>query len=202
MEVTKAFFMQIYVNRNNQQLGPYTEEELKTLLATGTLSAQDHAWWQGQATWVPLSQTPFAASLPGGTPPIPGTPAAYPGNAYATTSNMAIWSLVCACLIPLCSLLSAIPAIILGHLSLGEIKRNPGMKGRGMALAGLIIGYSLTLILIFVIAISVLIALGNQVKSTTLQIQEKQSSSDSGDIDQPKATPSDSNTNSTPAITP
>jgi len=201
--------MQIYVHRNNQQLGPYTEGELKTLLATGTLSPQDHAWWQGQATWVPLSQTPFGQVVTPPVPPIhpPGTTAPYPSDVYATTSNMAIWSLVCACLIPLCSLVSAIPSIILGHLSLSEIKRNPGMKGRGLALAGLIISYGL--ILISVVAISVLIALGNQVKSTFKEIQDKQeaaqkqnSSDSSSDTDQPKATPSDSNTNSTPAITP
>jgi type IV pilus assembly protein PilA len=53
--------------------------------------------------------------------------------------------------IALClSFLAGIPAIILGHISLSKIKKSAGrLKGQGMALAGLILGYiSLPFILI------------------------------------------------------
>jgi hypothetical protein len=157
--------MQIYIHRNNQQLGPFTEAEVKAQLASGAISLQDHVWWQGQANWMPLGQSPLAATLsstsPGSAPmvpsPLPGTTAV----AYTTVqepSKLAIWALVCGCLTLLCGLLASIPAIILGHLALGEIKKNPNRTGRGMALAGLIIGYVMTLLSIGAIALYISMA--------------------------------------------
>ncbi|UCG59667.1 MAG: DUF4190 domain-containing protein [Phycisphaerales bacterium] len=55
----------------------------------------------------------------------------------ARTSGLAIASLVCSLLGPCCSL----PAIICGHVALRKIQRDPALTGRGIALAGLIIGY-------------------------------------------------------------
>jgi type IV pilus assembly protein PilA len=60
-------------------------------------------------------------------------------NAQQKTSGMAIASLVCGILnvFPL----SAI-AIVLGHVSLTQIKKSAGrMQGRGLAIAGLVLGY-------------------------------------------------------------
>ncbi len=53
--------------------------------------------------------------------------------------------------------IAGIPAIILGHLGLSKIKKSNGqLKGEGLALAGLIMGYfSLVLTLLFVAAIAV-----------------------------------------------
>ena len=67
------------------------------------------------------------------------------------TSGMAIGSLVCG-LFPF-FLLTPIAAVVLGHLSLSQIKRSAGrLKGHGMAVAGLVLGYlaiaSLPIILI------------------------------------------------------
>jgi hypothetical protein len=53
------------------------------------------------------------------------------------TSGLAIASLVFSLVGPLGSL----PAIICGHLALRKIKKEPSMRGYGLGLAGLIIGY-------------------------------------------------------------
>jgi Domain of unknown function (DUF4190)/GYF domain 2 len=205
--------MQIYVHRNNQQIGPFIEAEVRAQLASGAISVQDHAWWQGQAGWVPLSQTPFAGPGVVGAPAAPDLPASgvsYPAGSVASTSNLAIWSLVCGCLGFFLSLLASIPAIVLGHMALQEIKRNPAIKGRGMAVAGTILGYIFTLLLpiISIVAISVLIALGNQVKGTfdTINAQLKAAQADTNSADQNpsasdqtnslSATPDSSTTNS------
>jgi len=165
--------LSIYVHHYGQQLGPLTEEQLKAQLASGAISLQDHVWWDGQKDWAPLSQTQFGG-LPPGAQVIPGTAAAaaYPVGVAAPTSQLAIWALVCGCLSIICAIASSIPAIILGHMGLKEIKKNPGMQGYGMALAGTILGYVFTafyalyiLAFVSVVAISVLIALGNQAKS-------------------------------------
>jgi hypothetical protein len=60
----------------------------------------------------------------------------------AGTSNWATASLICS-LLGLCIGFSAILGVIFGHMALSEInKSNNMLQGRGMAIAGLIIGYA------------------------------------------------------------
>src|SRR5260221_10619164 len=61
-------------------------------------------------------------------------------NASAETSGKAIASLVCGLLffVPM----AFIAAIVFGHLALSEIRKSAGrLKGEGMAMAGLVLGY-------------------------------------------------------------
>jgi len=60
------------------------------------------------------------------------------------TPGIAIASLICGILSWVCvGLLAAIPAVITGHMALGRIKRSAGaLGGRGMAIAGLVLGYT------------------------------------------------------------
>jgi hypothetical protein len=168
--------MNIFIHHDGQQLGPFGEAEIKSQLAAGTISRQDLAWWDGQAGWVPLEQTFLAvestppasisspAVSPATTPAMPAARVASTPMAQTdTTSGMAIGSLVCGVASFLVGI-TFIVAIILGHLSLSEIKRHPGMKGRGMAITGLILGYFWPVLAFG--SILVLMALGSQVKST------------------------------------
>jgi type IV pilus assembly protein PilA len=68
------------------------------------------------------------------------------------TSGKAIASLVCGILFLF--LPSAIAAVIMGHLSLSDIRRSAGrLGGRGMAIAGLVLGYAgLAILPILIIA--------------------------------------------------
>jgi len=54
------------------------------------------------------------------------------------TCGLAIASLVLSLLGPVC----CVPAVICGHVALRKMARAPALGGRGMALAGLIIGYA------------------------------------------------------------
>ncbi|MHC4603519.1 MAG: DUF4190 domain-containing protein [Planctomycetota bacterium] len=54
------------------------------------------------------------------------------------TSGLAIASLVFSLVGPI----GCIPAIVCGHLALGKVKKEPTVQGRGLALAGTIIGYA------------------------------------------------------------
>lgn len=66
------------------------------------------------------------------------------------TSGLAITSLIFG-IIPL-SILTGIPAIIMGHIAMSKIKKSQGtIGGRGMALAGTILGY-LSIVLIPILA--------------------------------------------------
>jgi hypothetical protein len=200
--------MQIYIHRNNQQLGPFTETEVKAQLASGAISLQDHVWWEGQQGWVPLSQSFLATQA--GVPPVPTTAApAVPAPAGGKTSGLAIASMVCGIVGLFCGLLS-IAAIVLGHLSRAEIKKNPSLQGSGFALTGLILGYVWLPIYICIFVFYFLVALGQQVKTVQneMQPQSVQSTTNSdqttnaADQSIPVTTNSpDQSTNSTPATT-
>ncbi|WP_425308322.1 DUF4190 domain-containing protein [Ammonicoccus fulvus] len=108
-------------------------------------------------------------SGPAGFPTYPPPPSAYApppgaapmqpysyGSPYASqsTNTLAIIALVTSFFVP-------IAGIICGHLSLGQIRRT-GENGRGLALAGLIIGYAYTafIVLYFIFVIAMVIGFG------------------------------------------
>jgi type IV pilus assembly protein PilA len=131
---------------------------------------------QDDAQVCPLCQMSLVA------PPAPvgapmGNPmgAPPPGMGYAAgpfppggqeTSGKAIASLVCGVLgFVILPIILAIPAIVLGHLSLSEIKKSAGrIKGQGMAIAGLVLGY-VGIAFIPIILIIAAIAIPNLIRS-------------------------------------
>lgn len=90
-------------------------------------------------------------------PPPPPMPYPYLGNPYPPyppprppqTNALAIASLICA-------FLFAPLGIVFGHLSLSQIKRS-GEEGRGLAVAGLVIGYLVTIGTILALVAGVLL---------------------------------------------
>ena len=107
----------------------------------------------------PSTPNPASTSAWLNVPPAPSQQPQYPpqGQPYrpyqpAKTDGGAITSMVLGIAsFALClSFLTGIPAIIIGHISLSRIKKSMGrLKGEGMALTGLILGYiSLPFILI------------------------------------------------------
>lgn len=94
---------------------------------------------------------PYGATSPGypAAPPQGGAYPAYAAPSYAAprpTSGLATTSLICGiagvvlfwAVIPL---IASIVAVITGHMALRQTKANPALGGRGMAIAGLIMGY-------------------------------------------------------------
>lgn len=158
--------MQIHVARDGQRLGPFSIEEVRARLSAGEIRPTDLAWAEGRADWVPLASFPGIAepavpTLPqtgvGGPPPLQRIPPPISG----ATSGLAIASLVCGILsVTFLPFLAAIPAIVCGHMAQGQIRRAAGaLRGGGLALAGLIIGYSSFVLIIPMIAILAGIAL-------------------------------------------
>lgn len=102
---------------------------------------------------------------PSAPPAPPVVPAAHYGAGYAVAparpaSGLAITSLVCgiagaALFWALIPMLASIVAVITGHMALGQTKRDSRLGGRGMALAGLILGYAVVAVLLFTIVSTV-----------------------------------------------
>lgn len=153
--------MQIHIARDGKQLGPFSLEEINRQLAAGTLSPSDNAWYEGASGWAPLSTVPgvttsaaTSASTPAATPSVSAAPPIAAGSSpvvpttvvvAAPTEPLAIWSLVLSLvgLLGFCcgGPILGIAGVICGHLGLSKINANPQLQGRGLAMAGLIIGY-------------------------------------------------------------
>ena len=80
-----------------------------------------------------------------------------PAHTPLRTSGLAIASLVTGILG------AGIVAIITGHMARARIKRDPGLDGAGLALAGLILGYLTTVLLVIAIVLGVVIGFSSGV---------------------------------------
>ncbi|WP_345185155.1 DUF4190 domain-containing protein [Microbacterium panaciterrae] len=118
----------------------------------------------------PQAPVPPAPAYPGAAPTYPGAAPAAPGYAppgapaygqpyaqpygqpYATpkkSNGLAITALICGiagvvlCIVAYLVLpfLASVAAIITGHMSLGRIKRDPELGGKGLGITGLVLGY-------------------------------------------------------------
>jgi peptidyl-prolyl cis-trans isomerase B (cyclophilin B) len=87
-----------------------------------------------------------------------GMPGFY-GPPPRPTNGMAIGSLVCSLLSLVTCAVTAPVGVILGHIALSQIKRDQS-EGKGLAIAGLVIGYLFTIAL--VLGIVLLIVGANQ----------------------------------------
>ena len=92
-------------------------------------------------------------------------------QAQPASSGLAIASLVCGICGFILGPLIGIPALITGHIALSKIKKSGGIiHGRGMAIAGLILGYIsivLTLLLIIILIDIAIDRCGNPIKWRT-----------------------------------
>jgi hypothetical protein len=96
---------------------------------------------------LPSGPTPFPATPPPG-PPGPVVPAvnawsAYPPVPVRSTEPLAKASLILGVLAPFLCATTSVPAIITGHMALARIRKS-GDDGRGMAIAGLVLGHVVT----------------------------------------------------------
>ncbi|WP_194763255.1 DUF4190 domain-containing protein [Microbacterium sp. UFMG61] len=77
------------------------------------------------------------------------------------TSGLAVTSLICGIagvvlfwlFLPM---LASIVAVVTGHMALRQIKADPSLAGRGMAIAGVIMGYVMTAFLVLSLAITLI----------------------------------------------
>lgn len=124
-------FVEIFINHQGQQTGPFTPQQIQTGLASGQYQTSDLIWYQGLDGWIPLSQ---AHQIYSATAPLPtGT--------HTETSGLAITSLACGISSLMCGI-TGIPAVICGHIARRNIKASQGrIDGSGIALAGIITGY-------------------------------------------------------------
>ena len=87
--------MSIIINKDGQQLGPYSLEQARTLVLEGKIDADDWAWPDGATEWVQLRDVPGFAAAKTITPPVQpaaaATPAAASPAAVSPTEEEELW---------------------------------------------------------------------------------------------------------------
>lgn len=139
-----------YVDQSGQRMGPINEHELRSLLAAGQLHLNTLIWKDGFENWFPVSHVPE----------IVGVNAQLMTNQLNTQNSSALTSMILGIIsLPMllaCSFFSiiiAVPAVVLGHMALKQIKYSQPMQtGRGMALTGVICGYLSSAISLVIVA--------------------------------------------------
>lgn len=162
---------QWYYGSPTGQTGPVEEHEIRALIAAGTIVPETLVWRDGMKDWTPMQAVPelggppLAAYPSSYAPPYAGA-AGYPVIPVIPNSGLAIASMVCG-IVGICTcyfaIFLAIPAVICGHMALSQIQNSPApMGGRGMAIAGLVLGYLEILITVgFGIFLGIAIATGS-----------------------------------------
>jgi hypothetical protein len=156
-------------------------------------TSQGHGWWlASDGKWYPpeawtgpppqMGQSPFQSCptpYPTGHAPYAyGAPMPqFPPTAWAQprpTNGLAVASLVCSCvgILPFLFGVPCILGIIFGFVSRGRIRRSNGtLGGEGLALAGIIVGFSLIgLFIITVILVAIFGHFGNCGTSGSLRV--------------------------------
>jgi hypothetical protein len=135
--------------------------------------ASDGKWYPPETWTGPPSPTAMPTAMPAGSPlphatGDPAGPGYMPGYQSfqgagapmaAPTNGMAVASLVCACagIIPFLFGIPAILGVIFGFVARGQIRRTNGVRGGGgLALAGIIVGFSL--IALFILGVALIVA--------------------------------------------
>jgi hypothetical protein len=139
--------------RDDRECGPVSLAELRSFAAAGEIRPETLVWTEGWDQWGPAQQVPdlFATRIPEPVRTRPQEPAARErdlewvdaGDAVdepPPVAPMAVASLVLAV-----SVVGCVLAVVFGHVALGQIRQSERTRkplgGRGMALAGLIMGY-------------------------------------------------------------
>lgn len=140
--------MQYYIGIQGVRTGPFSEAEVLEKLSRGEIPADALCWTDGWTDWAPISTFPTSGGArPPALPPFsPGSPVTghHPQpvpSGPPETSGLAITSLVLG-ILGFIGGLTAIPAVICGHIACSNIKGSQGtQKGRGLAITGLVLGY-------------------------------------------------------------
>jgi hypothetical protein len=109
------------------------------------------------------AQPPYPAYSPYASVPPVGYPGYYAGPMPPSTNGLAIASLICSIAsFVVLPFVGGVLGVVLGHVALSQINQSEGREqGRGMAIAGLIIGYAnlaLSLIVIALVIVAIIAA--------------------------------------------
>ncbi|APG03960.1 hypothetical protein BJI69_08635 [Luteibacter rhizovicinus DSM 16549] len=109
--------MQVWIGRNGERFGPYTDDEIRQWLRDGTCRPDELGWYDGMVDWRPLGEL-FPDERPNvadGVPPMPPSPPPFMGvTDVATPEYAGFWLRFGAWVIDYLILIVPFTAISLG----------------------------------------------------------------------------------------
>ena len=129
--------MSVQIARTGEAIGTYDANAVEALVQSGQILETDYFWTEGMAEWQPVASRWHSS----GALAVAQDTAAFSGA--AKVEPLSIWSLCLGVASWLCfSILAGLPAVICGHASLKRMRQNSLVTGKGMAVAGLVLGYA------------------------------------------------------------
>lgn len=135
------------IGADGKQYGPVSLDQLRSWLSQGRINAQTRIQAVGTEEWRPAREVPALAILfqnSGEAQSKTAPPVLMAAGKDQRRKRMAVASFVLGlCSFVLClSFITALPAIILGHVARKRAARSPEQfSGRGFAIAGIVLGY-------------------------------------------------------------
>lgn len=128
-----------YYAQEGRETGPVAFAHLQFLVANGELGFRDFVWSDDLPSWTEVRNVPGLLAVSTTSRRVAGESQEMP----AGTSPLAVASFVFGLLgTSLLFCLGSIAAVVLGHIALKQIGESGGrLEGRGLALAGLVLGY-------------------------------------------------------------
>jgi hypothetical protein len=127
------------VGSDQKEYGPVTVDELRRWIVEGRLHANSLVRAEGSEIWKPLSTFPELAAMLPATPAPFSTASTLPvqqSNSMATTGLVvSSIALVCCGCGPL-----GVLGIVFSCIGLSQANRDPAQTGKGIAIAGIVLG--------------------------------------------------------------
>ncbi len=141
--------MSWYYSYQGEPLGPVSLQELQRQVQSGQVTAASMVWTDGLEAWVEAGRVELLFTANGEVAgQTAGMQSASPG-AEGQPAQLAMASMILGllggCILPF---IGSLLAVVFGHMALNQMRRTGVQKGRGLAIAGLILGYFLLTILL------------------------------------------------------
>jgi len=153
-----------YYTRGGEELGPVNASQIKQLIGIGDVVGDDYVWMESMDNWQRVADVPdFSRQL------APQGSAAAAGSPPGAVSGMAVASLVLGLLG--FTIIGAVLAIVFGHVAQAQIRQSQGaLCGKGLALAGLILGYLVIIpsVIVGIVYVAILLLAPTGVKQPTV----------------------------------
>lgn len=133
------------IGADHREYGPVSAEQIRQWMREGRVNGATLMQAEGVPGWRPLATFPEFGVPPQSAPTAPTAAPGYvpaPGPAAAPTNGNAITGLIFGIISVTC-VCAGLPVgaigIVFSCIALSQINNNPGQKGKGMAIAGLVL---------------------------------------------------------------
>lgn len=157
---------QWYCARGNDRFGPYSDDDMRSLIRDGRIGPATRVWNETFSGWEPAGSVPSLQPLFAERNAVHAAPVEYVVRHEQRSSSTAVASFVLgilsclivplSCCVPFVTFPFAILpilAVIFGHVALAQASRSPEQYSQGLAIAGLVLGYAMIALVVVMLVL-------------------------------------------------